>query len=191
MFDYMLPVVHSHCTCVSIHPLPDQASGANAAAVGLMAESFAKKGWDFALKQDRSNPNKSTPKTTSTEGATTRSYSTSAVRHPPRRHHGNSSHGVHRCYSTSAPPGEVPLALLTRDVEGFPPRLKAQRERLLEFMAEEVYPAETLLADHQLSQGRWKPHPLMEELKVSLIPCIGLAVNSFITVATAWYLYMG
>jgi len=147
-----------------------------------MAESFAKKGWDFALKQEQksSHSKESAPKGTTMEGVNTRSYSTVAARHPPLRHHGNSSHGARRCYSTSVASEKVPLALVTRDIEGFPPRLKALRARLVEFMAEEVYPAETVLADHQLSRDRWKPHPRMETLKVSWISLnvVSLVISS-------------
>ena len=52
------------------------------------------------------------------------------------------------------------------NVSGFPPRLQALREELLGFMESEVFPNEKVLHDHQSSPDRWKPHPLINELKV-------------------------
>lgn len=56
--------------------------------------------------------------------------------------------------------------LMTGDVENFPPKLREVRSKLLGFMEEFVYPAERTLMDHQMSVDRWKPHPLVEEMKV-------------------------
>lgn len=148
----------------------DQASADNASAVGLMAESFAKKGWEFALKQDQSIDSTSTsiphtPHAGSPMANTKRSYSTLT----PVTFTG--SHGcsvsVRRMLSSTAAVGEIPIALMTRDVINFPPRLRELRTRLLEFMEEVVCPAERTLMDHQMSQDRWQPHPLVEEMKVS------------------------
>ncbi len=55
---------------------------------------------------------------------------------------------------------------MTSDLSSFPPRLVALREKLVAFMKELVYPTEPKFCEHQSSQDRWKPHPLIEELKV-------------------------
>lgn len=55
---------------------------------------------------------------------------------------------------------------MTGDVDNFPPRLGEIRRKLLDFMEEMVYPNERVLMDHQMSADRWKPHPLVEEMKV-------------------------
>ena len=127
-----------------------------------MAESFARKGWDFAQKQDRLT---STPlrKFTSPQQ---RSYSTLR----PVTVCGKDFFplGV-REFSVPSGTDEVSMALITGNVANFPPRLKEIRKKLMDFMEEEVYPAERTLEDHQMSPDRWKPHPLIEELKVLLV----------------------
>lgn len=60
--------------------------------------------------------------------------------------------------------------LLLSDFSSFPPLLKDLREQLLHFMKEDIFPNESTLQDHQLSDKRWKPHPLIETLKVLLKP---------------------
>jgi hypothetical protein len=37
---------------------------------------------------------------------------------------------------------------------------------LQDFMKEHVYPNESVFEEHQKSEDCWKPHPLMEQLKV-------------------------
>ena len=56
--------------------------------------------------------------------------------------------------------------LITRDVPNFPPRLKELRSQLVSFMEEEVLPEEETFALHQRSEGKWRPHPKLEDLKV-------------------------
>lgn len=143
----------------------DQASADNAGVVGLMAESFAKKGWEFALKQDQGvttiNPHRSHTVFPTTE----RSYSTLA---PCMTFAGGRDCSGSRSLLCTAAVGEVPVALMTRDIVNFPPRLKELRNRLLDFMEEVVYPAERTLMDHQTSHDRWVPHQLVEDMKVHL-----------------------
>ena len=38
--------------------------------------------------------------------------------------------------------------------------------KLQEFMMENVYPNESVFEEHQKSEDCWKPHPLIEKLKV-------------------------
>ena len=143
----------------------EQASAENAGNVGLMAESFAKKGWEFALKQDLRATTLSTPtphKSHMGSPKSWRSYSTLAS-------HDCSVFGDSRSLSSSTTGVDGnPLALMTRDFANFPPRLKELRTRILDFMEEFVYPAERTLVDHQTSHDRWTPHPLIEEMKVPL-----------------------
>lgn len=144
------------------HPTPpptaDQASADNARAVGAMAEKFAKQGWGFAIRQDKLTTISSTTST-----VPRRSYSTlTPILHknqvpPSLKIQTSSSH-------TSA--GSVPIALMTGDVANFPPRLRDICSKLLDFMEEVVYPAERTLMDHQMSHDRWKPHPIVEDMKV-------------------------
>ena len=56
--------------------------------------------------------------------------------------------------------------LLLSNVSGFPSHLQTLREKLLDFMETEFYPNERVLQEHQNSPSRWKPHPLIDELKV-------------------------
>lgn len=138
-----------------LHPFtpspPDQASASDASVVGLMAEEFAQKGWGFAQKQSSSS---------SSPSGQRRSYSTcSRAGIPPPSTRGFSNH------ANSEGAGDV-TALITGAVDNFPSRLRDTRTRLLNFMEEEVYPAERRLMDHQVTQDRWKPHPLVEEMKV-------------------------
>lgn len=60
---------------------------------------------------------------------------------------------------------EASIALMTGDVSSFPQPLRELREKLLVFMKEKILPLEHTLASHQLSSGRWNPHPKTEELK--------------------------
>ena len=148
-------------------------------------------GWEFALKQDQmvtstasSSPPSSTPLTSHTSSPTPhRSYSTLA--HPtfPTRGCGHLISGNSRSLSTGGGVGEVPLALLIRDVANFPPRVKELRSRLLGFMEEVVYPAEQTLMDHQTSHNRWMPHLLIQEMKVQqhivvVVLCILVVCNA-------------
>ena len=148
-----------------------------------MAEGFAKKGWDFALKQDANSSHSNTVKSSWSPsaspnvapGTSKRSYSTLALRRPSlHQEEEDHSYLAQRKYSSTPPMAEVPIGLVIKDVEDFPSRLKVLRCKLLEFMEEEVYPAEKILEGHQVSQNRWKPHPLVEDLKVSYVAVVSL-----------------
>lgn len=129
-----------------------------------MAEDFARKGWHFAEKQDR-QPSTSHPSFPAGQTPQRRSYSTILL--PHHRGAAASSSGTRGFadHTGSKGAGDV-TALLTGDVGNFPARLKDVRNRLLDFMEGEVYPAERVLMDHQMSHDRWKPHPLVEDMKV-------------------------
>ena len=121
-----------------------------------MGEDFAKKGWEFAERQDQhshSFPSGQTPQR--------RSYSTllPSMAPPLIRTRGLAN-------QTAAEEAGSISALMMSDADNFPARLKEVRERLLDFMEREVYPAERKLMDHQMSPDRWTPHPLVEDLKV-------------------------
>lgn len=137
----------------------DQASADDASTVGLMAEDFAQKGWEFAQRQ-----NQRPVKTHSSfaPGPKQRPYSTQ-VRGPkillPGARGFSSPAGLDRVGGVAA--------LLMGDVENYPAKMGETLNRLLDFMEEEVYPIERTLMDHQVSHDRWKPHPLIEEVKVS------------------------
>ena len=73
-----------------------------------------------------------------------------------------------RAYSTSAHQRDIPISLLMSDIASFPLHLQELRERLLSFMEEHVFPLEATFWEHQTSQHRWTPLPVMEELKVVL-----------------------
>ena len=54
--------------------------------------------------------------------------------------------------------------------------------KLREFMKENVYPNEAIFQEHQQSDDCWKPHPLMEQLKVlhhKLIKTRGGSIGAF------------
>lgn len=112
--------------------------------------------WDFATKEGFRVFKAMPPVTPSG-----RSYSTWAWQGPfPRRSY------VTVPRSSSAP------AHLILSPEGLSGRAQDLYGRLRRFMDAHVYPAEQALRDHQVSQTRWTPHPLVEELKVSDAPAL-------------------
>ena len=128
---------HTHTHTLSLtHTHTDQASADNAKSVGLMAERFADKGWEFAQAQDKWASQIFKP-------SGTRNYSTSAPQN-------------------SAPS----ISLITGPRSNFPPRLQKLYTEVGEFLTEEVLPIEEELFEHQRSDERWTPHRKMEELKV-------------------------
>ena len=131
-----------------------------------MAEDFAKKGLEFAERQAQ-QPTNTTPHPSFPAGQTTqqRSYSTILLPHYQRA--AAPSPGAREFANHAASEGVS--ALMAGDVDNFPARLQDVRGKLLDFMEKEVYPAERRLMDHQVSHDRWKPHPLVEDLKVSPI----------------------
>ena len=75
----------------------------------------------------------------------------------------------YRTYSCRSSSDNTPIGLVLSDMASFPPRVREMRESLLAFMEEHVFPAESQLWAHQNSDQRWKPHPLVDELKVGVI----------------------
>ncbi|XP_019394338.1 PREDICTED: acyl-CoA dehydrogenase family member 10 isoform X2 [Crocodylus porosus] len=130
--------------------LTGQASSATAESGGKQAESMADLAWDFATKEGF-RVFKAMP----AMKPSGRPYSTWAWQGPfPRRSYVTVPH------SSSAP------AHLILSPEGLSDRAQDLYRRLRRFMDAHIYPAEQALRDHQVSQTRWTPHPLVEELKV-------------------------
>ncbi len=128
-----------------------------------MAEDFAKKGWQFAQRQSQqpsAQHSPFSPHPTSQH----RQYSTLAP--PPSKLSPPSLDSKRRGISNLSSSGGNLVPLMTGDVDNFPPKLKEVRTKLLGFMEEVVYPAERTLMEHQVSADRWKPHPLVEDMKV-------------------------
>jgi len=71
-----------------------------------------------------------------------------------------------RAYSTDARQESTHIGLVMSDVSSFPPRLRELREKILSFMVEHILPLEDTFYEHQNSQDRWTPLPVVEELKV-------------------------
>ncbi|XP_054852904.1 acyl-CoA dehydrogenase family member 10 [Eublepharis macularius] len=126
--------------------LTGQASSATAESSGRQAELMANLGWDFATKEGfRIFKGLSAPKPLS------KPFSTQAGPSPfPRR-----------SYAT----GPCSGSHLVISPEGLPSRVRELHHKLEKFMDAHIYPAEQVLRDHQASQSRWTPHPLIEELK--------------------------
>ncbi|XP_067395613.1 acyl-CoA dehydrogenase family member 10 isoform X1 [Emydura macquarii macquarii] len=132
--------------------LTGQASSATAERGGKQAEFMANLAWDFATKEGF-RVFKEFP----AAKPLARSYSTW-----PRK-------GAFpwRNYVTLTPssPAHAPKAHLILSPNGLPGRAQDLYRKLKRFMDVNVYPAEQILRDHQVSQARWTPHPLIEELK--------------------------
>ena len=60
----------------------------------------------------------------------------------------------------------ISVALLLGDVLSYPSKLKAIREQIIRFMNDHIFPNEDTLNDHASSSDKWRPHPLIQELKV-------------------------
>lgn len=139
-----------------------------------MAQDFAKKGWHFAQKQQALHPGHRS----GTKGTHSRNYSTvpsltmrptqsnSTARRPGVNQ--SSKHTQTNSYSCRSDSKSL-IALMTGDVESFPPRLFELREKLTEFMRDCVLPKEKDVLDHQMSSDRWTPLPFIEELKVNIL----------------------
>ena len=133
-----------------------------------MAEDFAKKGWQFAQRQQQRTGHPPRPATTP------RQFSTIAapVGPLPSQSTVNRSRSANT-YSYSCGANDGPLmALITGDTASFPPRLSELRKSLVDFIGEHIVPNERAVLDHQLSSDRWTPLPLMEQMKVSAHLCV-------------------
>ncbi len=58
------------------------------------------------------------------------------------------------------------LGLMPISANALPDHVQELLTKLKDFMKEHVYPNESIFEDHQKSNDCWKPHPLMETLKV-------------------------
>ncbi|XP_074869155.1 acyl-CoA dehydrogenase family member 10 isoform X2 [Carettochelys insculpta] len=132
--------------------LTGQASSATAESSGKQAEHMANLAWNFATKEGfrlfKEFPDAK---------PLSRLYSTWARCGAfPRRN-----------YITTAPssPAHASKAHLILSPDGLPGRAQDLYHKLKRFMDVNVYPAEQVLRNHQASQARWTPHPLIEELK--------------------------
>ncbi|XP_053135773.1 acyl-CoA dehydrogenase family member 10 isoform X2 [Hemicordylus capensis] len=132
--------------------LTGQASSATAESSGKQAEFMADLAWDFATKEGfrvfKELPDARPP---------ARPFSTWA----------NPGGFPRRSYSTGASSGSADAAKshLIVSPDGLPRRVQELHQKLKEFMGAHIYPAEQVLRDHQASQSRWTPHPLVEKLK--------------------------
>nr|XP_042708386.1 acyl-CoA dehydrogenase family member 10 isoform X4 [Chrysemys picta bellii] len=132
--------------------LTGQASSATAESGGKQVELMANLAWDFATKEGfrvfkecpAAKPFARPYSTWTRNGAFSR-----------------------RNYVTVAPssPAHTSKAHLILSPDGLPGRAQDLYRKLRRFMEIHVYPAEQVLRDHQVSQSRWTPHPLIEELK--------------------------
>ena len=128
-----------------------------------MAEDFAKKGWQFAQRQQQSFQSTGHSPRPAT---TPRQFSTIAAT-PPSQSTANRSR-LANTYSYSCGANNGPLmALITGDAASFPPRLRELRKSLVDFIGEHIVPNERAVLDHQLSGDRWTPLPLIGQMKVS------------------------
>ncbi|XP_015221642.2 acyl-CoA dehydrogenase family member 10 isoform X1 [Lepisosteus oculatus] len=118
--------------------LKGQASSADAASTGELAEQMAELAWDFAVK----------------EGF--RIFKSVPVGNPgagPRRAFGS-------CSSSRPAPGQLIIS-----PEGLPPPVQELYGRLQGFISARILPVEQELRDHQVSEKRWTTHPVVEQLK--------------------------
>ncbi|XP_021488839.1 acyl-CoA dehydrogenase family member 10 isoform X1 [Meriones unguiculatus] len=136
--------------------LTGQASSATAEQSGKLTESMAELAWDFATKEGF-RVFKATPSAKPLMG----SYHSWAGQSSPR-----TTSGV-RHYSSvaAAAPSHEAKGGLIISPEGLSPRVRKLYDQLLRFMELNVYPAEEELQRHQASADRWRPSPLIEELK--------------------------
>ncbi|XP_071945026.1 acyl-CoA dehydrogenase family member 10-like [Antedon mediterranea] len=122
-----------------------QASSDSAKSVGMLAEHMASIGWSFAEKGNKSTGTTGSPP--KPLGAS-RSYSTFFQ---PRR-----SFSTH----TESNPGILPVS-----IDGLPKNVQNLHKKVKEFIDLNILPIEQELIAHQMSDQRWTPHPLIEQLK--------------------------
>lgn len=71
-----------------------------------------------------------------------------------------------RFFSTASSSNEHDTtSLLLGDVVSYPSKLKGIREQVIRFMNDHIFPNEDTLNDHASSSDKWRPHPLIQELK--------------------------
>ncbi|KAM4709179.1 acyl-CoA dehydrogenase family member 10 [Discoglossus pictus] len=131
--------------------LTGQASSANAEAAGKLSEHMANLAWDFATKEGFQVFNSTG---TNAKLSNTRSYSTwnRSLSHPQKRSFVSKSSSSSRGLLIISPDG------LSKEVQELYYKLK-------EFIEVNIYPIEQELRNYQISENRWTPNPLGEELK--------------------------
>ena len=132
-----------------------------------MAEDFAKKGWHFAQKQQQHSQTSVHSPTSHTRQYSTLSVARVSTKPPSLSASDPSRMSPTSSYSCGAAGENSLMALMTGDAASFPPRLRGLRESLSDFMEEYIVPNERAVLEHQQSDDRWTPLPLMEKMKVS------------------------
>ncbi|XP_068101616.1 acyl-CoA dehydrogenase family member 10 isoform X2 [Hyperolius riggenbachi] len=134
-----------------------QASSANAAAGGKLAEFMANTAWDFATKEGF-RLFKSQPGPTSKNS--TRSYTTwsrlSSLRLSDREISSLPSRASHHF---------TQVGQLVFSPDGLPSEAKDLYGKVKEFIEVHIYPVEQELRNYQFSEKRWTPPPIIEEFK--------------------------
>ncbi|XP_063820462.1 acyl-CoA dehydrogenase family member 10 isoform X2 [Pseudophryne corroboree] len=138
--------------------LTGQASSANAEAGGKVAELMADIAWDFATKEGF-RVFKSHSGTTS-KNPTTRFYSTWN-----RILNVRPSENKTSITSSSASVHSAQKGILVISPDGLSAEAKNLYSKLKEFIDVHIYPVEQELRNYQISENRWTPHPLIEDLK--------------------------
>ncbi|XP_069070933.1 acyl-CoA dehydrogenase family member 10 [Pleurodeles waltl] len=136
-----------------------QSSSANAELGGKQAEVMANTAWDFATKEGFRIFNASPTKPPETSN---RSYSTWAT----MRHCDLSTPTKKRVFTSTPVSASVHASKgLIISPDGLSEEVQDLYYKLKEFINVDIYPIEQILRDHQVSEKRWTPLPIMEELK--------------------------
>uniref|UniRef100_A0A8D0GYM8 Acyl-CoA dehydrogenase family member 10 n=1 Tax=Sphenodon punctatus TaxID=8508 RepID=A0A8D0GYM8_SPHPU len=132
--------------------LTGQAISASAGSSGKQAEFMANLAWDFATKEGF-RVFKELP----ASKPLARPYSTWARERPfPGRSFSTASNSLL---------AKASKAHFIISPDGLPGPVQDLYRKLKRFLDAHIYPAEQALRDHQVSETRWTPHPLIEELK--------------------------
>lgn len=139
--------------------LTGQSSSANAELGGKQAEFMANTAWVFATKEGFRIFNASSTKLPE---ITKRSYSTWAS----RRHCDLNTPAKKRVFtSTSVSASAHASKGLIISPDGLSEEVQDLYFKLKEFINVNIYPIEQILRDHQVSENRWTPPPVLEKLK--------------------------
>ncbi|XP_007900081.1 acyl-CoA dehydrogenase family member 10 [Callorhinchus milii] len=141
--------------------LQGQASSAEAAGVGKLAEEMADLAWVFATKEGF-RIFKSIP--TGNPGVPLRSFATWS-RQSSSATHVSSSFDIKAPRHPAVAMASAPKGHLIVSAESLPVRVQELHRTLSTFMDKQVLPLEQELRDYQSSDNRWIPNPHIEELK--------------------------
>ncbi|XP_069475615.1 acyl-CoA dehydrogenase family member 10 isoform X2 [Ambystoma mexicanum] len=134
-----------------------QSSSANAELSGKQAEFTANLGWDFATKEGFRIFNALPIKTCE---PIIRGYSTLVGKRSfPYNVPTKSQRRTFTTIQSSTANG------LIISPDGLSDEVKKLHNRLKKFISLNIYPLEQMLRDHQISENRWTPLPIIEELK--------------------------